>query len=76
MKTLLIHVLCGGQCHSSFRCFLHGLFLIFKKYLFIFGYVGSSWLHGLFLSCGERELLSSHSAQTSHLRWLLLLGLQ
>ena len=35
-------------------------------YLFIFGCAGCLWLHGLFSSCGEQELLSRCGAQASH----------
>ena len=43
--------------------------VIFKNrwvYLFIFDCAGSSWLHGFFPSCGERELPSSCSVQALH----------
>ena len=43
--------------------------LFFK---FIFGYAGSSLLHGLFCSCSKQGLLSSWGARGLSLRWLLL----
>ena len=38
---------------------------VFKLNLFIFGCAESSLLHGLFSSCGKRELLSSCGVQAS-----------
>ena len=38
----------------------------FSFYLFIFGSAESSLLHGLFSSCGKRDLLSSCGAWASH----------
>ena len=46
---------------------MHGYF--FCKlfiYLFVFGYAGSSLLHGLGSSCSEPGLLSSCGTQASH----------
>ena len=41
-------------------------FFFFLIYLFVFGFPGSSMLHGLFSSYGERGLLCSCSAGASH----------
>ena len=58
-----------GCCHIFFTFFI---------YFFLFwGCAGSLWLHELFSSCSERELLSRCDAQCKgfSLRWLLLLWL-
>ena len=55
-----------GCCH---------IFLKFFMYFFsLWGCAGSSWLHELFSSCSERELLSRWDAQCEgfSLWWLLL----
>ena len=47
---------CGPDCVEKVSLF----------YLFIYGWAGSSLLHGLFYSCGKRGPLSSGGAVASH----------
>ena len=45
-------------CQNNVLWLVIGIFIYLCMYLFIFGCVGPSLLHGLFSSCGERGLLS------------------
>ena len=50
--------LLSGQADSLPLCHPGSFVLIILFYLFSFGYIGSSLLHGLFSRCGEQRLLS------------------
>ena len=63
------------EAESPNRCTVRKFSCSFFKnifYWFIFGHAGSSLLHAVFRSCDKWGLLSSCSAQASHL-WLILL---